>query len=172
MLIDCNKSTYGDDYVRKSYYIYSVNQTQMKQISVIILLVTTAFTRSGGQTFEYRQKSGSSNSHVRITTGEREGYHLCQESRIGFGLSAGGILVGSVGIGILKAYSDNADLPTDRQMRTTGIALWVAGGVIGIVGAVFAIDGSADDIHRFYHNKTYSLISNKPNEVGLALNFR
>ena len=148
----------------------------MKQSIFFLLFAVWFVPRSHGQKLTIKRNAHGEHT-VEYSSGhprpERTPYYFCGETKAGIGIAAGGIIIGGAGIGIYNAYSGKNDLNTNNDhYRQLGIGMWVVGGIIGIAGSVLAVDGSIWDYHRFCRQEYFSVISNKPNEVGLAFNFK
>ncbi len=147
----------------------------MKQ-SILLLLIAIWFAppANGQQLTIKRNAHGEhtveySSGHLRP---DRAPFCLSQETKVGIGISGGGILIGCAGIGLYNTYYGRTDYKNNQQSVQMSVGIWLVGGVLGILGSAFAIDGSIRDYHRYCRQEYFSVISNNPNEVGFAFNFK
>jgi hypothetical protein len=140
--------------------------------SMLLLLAFTLITLANvvGQTLANNSNTASQ-FHPSNTAMNDTKFHFCQESKVGFGITGAGILLGSAGIAEYNTNSHNNNDYRKNRLANTGAAMWLVGGVVAIMGSVLAIDGSAHDMRRFYHEHKFSISSGSGNEIGVVCNF-
>jgi len=139
-------------------------------LSIILLLQSgrvygqsLAFTGTNAETLPH---SGSFN----YPSDDKERFSICTETKVGFGITGVGIIVGGVGLEIYNVNS-NTSGSDNHRVSTIGAGMWVAGGVVAILGSVLSIDGAIHDERRYrrWQNKLSAFSAG--NQSGVAYNF-
>ena|ERR1035437_1206052 len=96
-------------------------------------------------------------------------FHLSSESKVGFGITGAGIIIGC--IGIEKYRTNTGDNYSKNREANFDAGMWLVGGVIAIMGSVFSIDGGIHDMHRYYKEHRLSILILSEKQIGIAYNF-
>jgi len=126
-----------------------------------------------GQEFTFARNTNEAFRGGYLLQSSRENsrrYHLCSESRVGFGITAAGIVTGCVGIAVLTAHA-HMQGTGNNEITAAGAGIWVVGGAVAILGSVLAIDGSIHDLRRYNKARKLSMYSPNGHQLGIACNF-
>ena len=148
------------------------DQWTMKNKIVFFALTIFSIGRGYGQNYAVAnyvfKVSGPFYSSINTNKAKTK-FHFCSESKVGFGITGVGIIVGVIGIREYYANDTHAYSGSSRNEKI-GTGIWLVGGVLAIMGSVLAIDGSVHDMRRFSKQRKFTLIS-KGNDLGLVYNF-